>query len=159
MDTIWAPWRMKYILGEKTDGCFICDIVASDEDRKNQMVKRGKFCVVLINRYPYNNGHLLVAPFRHVPSLNEMTPEERSEMMELTVEATNIISATMNADGFNIGLNIGAVAGAGLKDHVHQHIVPRWNGDTNFMPVIGDTKVIPQALDAVWELLHKEMND
>jgi len=151
---LWAPWRMEYILAEHGDGCFLCDMFQGRDDRENLVLFRGKLAAVVINRYPYNNGHLMVAPYRHLPDLNAISPEERSEMMELTARCIPALKEVMHPDGFNIGINLGQTAGAGLQDHVHLHIVPRWNGDTNFMPVIAETKVIPQALHDLWDRLH-----
>lgn len=150
MGTLWAPWRMEYILGMKTDACFICNALASGEDEKNLLLHRGERCCVIMNRYPYNNGHLLVAPIRHVADPSQMEDAERLEWMRLTDRALGALRERMHPEGFNIGTNLGRVAGAGLESHLHQHIVPRWNGDTNFMPVVADTKVIPQALDDLY---------
>jgi ATP adenylyltransferase len=155
MDTLWAPWRMDYIQGPKQDGCFLCEILrAGGDDRANLVLKRGRACAVVMNRYPYNNGHLMVAPYRHVAALADLTPEERVEMMDLLAASVAALAAAMSPDGFNAGINLGRVAGAGLETHLHQHLVPRWNGDTNFMPVIAETKVIPQALDDLWTALR-----
>jgi len=109
---------------------------------------------VILNRYPYNNGHLMIAPYRHVPDLDAMNPEERHEMIDLLSRSIQVLRRTMSAEGFNAGLNLGECAGAGLPGHVHLHLVPRWTGDTNFMPVVGGTKVIPQSLDDLWQQLH-----
>ena len=137
---------MKYILGSKEKGCFLCEMLTKDSDAENLILERGKTCFMMMNRYPYNNGHLMVCPLRHVDSLEAMTADERAEMMALTSRSVTLLQKVMKPDGFNIGINLGEAAGAGLKDHIHMHIVPRWNGDTNFMPVLGKTKVIPQAL-------------
>ena len=146
MKRIWAPWRMAYILQSQQKGCFLCDICRAKTDRRNLVLKRGESNFLLLNRYPYNNGHLLVAPYRHVDRLEAMTPAEMAEMMDLAALACKAMRKSMRPDGFNIGLNIGKAAGAGLKDHVHLHIVPRWEGDTNFMPVLGETKVLSNDL-------------
>lgn len=153
MDALWAPWRMEYILGDKDDGCFLCRILASGDDRNNLVLKRGEHCAVVMNRYPYNNGHLMVTPYRHLSSLRDLTGEEKTETMELLTLAVEVLGRTIEPDGFNIGINLGRVAGAGLEDHIHTHIVPRWNGDTNFMPVTGSVKVIPQSLLDLWDSL------
>ncbi|MCA9038950.1 MAG: HIT domain-containing protein [Planctomycetaceae bacterium] len=162
---LWAPWRLSYITREeepkpKSSSCFICDHLKqpAEEDRKNLVLLRAEHCVVLLNLYPYNNGHLLIAPRSHKAQLTELTDEEHLEGMRLLSHLTEIISEHMDADGFNIGLNLGRVAGAGLPGHLHWHLVPRWNGDTNFMPVIADTKVIPQALDSLYELLSQNLS-
>ena len=152
---IWAPWRIEYIRSEKDGGCFICAAAAAPEsdDASNLLVLRGETCLVVMNRYPYNPGHLLVSPYRHVADIADLTADERLETMDLLAEAKRILSETMSPDGFNIGFNLGLVAGAGLEDHIHAHIVPRWNGDTNFMPVLDGSRVVPEALDATWEML------
>ena len=152
--TIWAPWRIEYILSDKDEGCFLCKLFAEDNDRDNLLLKRGKTCAVVMNRYPYTGGHLMITPYRHLEHLKDMTPEERLEMTDLTIEAVEILKAELNPDGLNLGYNLGAAAGAGLKDHVHQHIVPRWIGDTNFMPVISDARVMPQALMEQYDALY-----
>ena len=156
--TIWAPWRIEYILGEKEGGCFLCKMFEEDNDRENLLLKRGKTCAVVMNRYPYNSGHLMVTPYRHLDNLSELTPEERLELMDLTAEAVDILKAELNPQGLNLGFNLGEPAGAGLKDHIHQHIVPRWTGDTNFMPVLADTRVMPQALEEQYDVLYPLFN-
>lgn len=157
-NTIWAPWRIEYILGEKEAGCFLCRMFAEQDDRSNLLLKRGKTCAVVMNRYPYTSGHLMVTPFRHLENLKDMTPEERLEMADLCIEAVEILKAELKPDGLNLGYNLGAAAGAGLKDHLHQHIVPRWVGDTNFMPVLADTRVMPQALLEQYDVLRPLFN-
>lgn len=154
MERLWAPWRMEYIQGNKSGGCFLCDIVNSGDDRGQLVLQRGCLCILLMNRYPYNNGHLMVAPARHVDTLEAMKRDELVEMIGMTSSACAILRKAVHADGFNVGLNLGSAAGAGLKDHVHMHIVPRWDGDTNFMPVIADTKIIPQSLLDLWNELR-----
>ncbi len=157
MKRLWAPWRMAYILRLREPGCFLCQIIQGASDRRNLVLRRGKTCLLVLNRYPYNNGHLMVAPYRHVDSLEAMSPAERAEMLELAAAACTALRKAMRPDGFNIGLNLGTSAGAGLKDHIHLHIVPRWEGDTNFMPVLAGVKVIPQSLDAQWRQMRKAM--
>jgi ATP adenylyltransferase len=159
METVWAPWRTGYILGEKppvpegATGCIFCDKPGAGDDRAHLVVARARFCFVLLNLYPYNNGHLMVAPFRHVARLEHLEDRELVEMMQVARRIEPILQAKLNPDGFNIGLNLGRVAGAGIDAHLHLHMVPRWSGDANFMPVLADTKVIPQSLDAVRDLL------
>ncbi len=166
---LWAPWRLDYIRGsveaeddsehvakDKT-GCFLCEAVAADEDRERLVVARGQRVITILNRYPYNNGHLLVAPLAHKGRLAELSDEEHAECMSVITRATEVIETVMDADGFNVGLNLGRVAGAGLPGHLHWHIVPRWNGDTNFMPVLGDVDVISQSLDSAWQLLSEAL--
>jgi ATP adenylyltransferase len=156
--SIWAPWRIEYILSDKEGGCFLCKMFGETNDRDNLILKRGPTCAVVMNRYPYTGGHLMVTPYRHLKELKEMTAEEKLEMTDLTIEALDILQAELHPDGLNLGYNLGAAAGAGLKDHIHQHIVPRWIGDTNFMPVIGDTRVIPQALLEQYDVLYPLFN-
>jgi ATP adenylyltransferase len=149
---MWAPWRMPWIresCGGVTD-CFICDMIEADEsgDRENLLLHRGEKTIILMNRYPYSNGHLMIAPIRHVSDPRELVPEEWAEIGLFTQISLESLEKSMNIHGANIGWNIGQISGAGLEQHIHQHIVPRWSGDTNFMPVIGQTKVISQDL---WE--------
>jgi ATP adenylyltransferase len=157
MDHLWAPWRLSYVATAKPpsvgEPCFICDGLAASDDRANLIALRTPLSVVMLNRFPYNNGHLLVAPRAHQGQLAELTPEELLEIMETLRRMVGLLDELMRPDGHNIGLNLGRAAGAGLPGHLHWHIVPRWNGDTNFMPVVGDTKVIAQALDALYDLL------
>jgi len=157
-ETLWAPWRMEYILDDAQDGCFLCRVLAEDKDRENLLLKRGRLCAVVLNRYPYNNGHLLIFPNRHVAQVADLAQDERLEWLDLLVEVQDVIREHMRPDGFNIGINLGRVAGAGLEDHLHLHVVPRWNGDTNFMPVMADIKVIPQALPTLRDELHPLFN-
>lgn len=155
---LWAPWRVEYIHSEKDGQCFLCRIFAEKADRGNLLLFRGETCAVLMNRYPYNSGHLMVAPYRHVAGPEGLSPEETMEMAALTARSVKVLRDAMAPQGFNIGINLGEAAGAGLKDHLHQHIVPRWTGDTNFMPVLGEPRVIPEALAATYELLHECFN-
>jgi len=151
---LWAPWRMQYILNtDKPDGCFLCAAAASDDDRANLVVLRLQHCFCLLNRYPYNNGHVLVAPYAHKADLADLDDDEQLYLMHALGEMEARLRGAMSPDGFNIGVNIGRVSGAGLPGHLHFHLVPRWNGDTNFMPVVADTKVIPQSLEEVFDLL------
>lgn len=153
MKRIWAPWRMEYIRSAHTPGCFLCAIRKSREDQANLVIHRGKTCFILMNRYPYNGGHLMVAPYRHVAELHRLRPAEQLELMQLTSRATILLKKVCKPQGFNVGLNLGEAAGAGLKDHLHMHVVPRWSGDTNFMPVFADIKIIPQALEELHQAL------
>jgi ATP adenylyltransferase len=152
---LWAPWRMQYILGPKTNGCILCEKgrEPGEDDTKNLILARGPFTYVLMNIYPYNSGHLMIAPYRHLESLEKLSSEERAEMMTWASDSERILRAAFQAMGFNIGVNVGRVAGAGIDDHVHMHVVPRWNGDTNFMPVLGETKVIPEHLEETYARL------
>ena len=158
MKQLWAPWRLEYILGDKSDGCFLCDIIADNKDRDNLLLKRGVFCAVVMNRYPYNGGHLMVLPFRHIAEFGDLSADEKVEVMDLVDESINVLKKVMFPDGFNIGANLGKVAGAGLEDHLHMHIVPRWEGDANFMPVLSDTRVVPLALRDLWDKLKPEFD-
>ena len=144
---LWAPWRIEYIRGPKPEECIFCAAARSGDDATHGVVHRGRLCLAMVNAFPYAPGHLMVAPHRHVPGLEELEAPELAELSELTVRALRTLRAVMTPDGFNTGINIGEVAGAGFADHVHQHVVPRWRGDTNFMPVVADTHVIPQALE------------
>lgn len=153
MDHIWAPWRMKYILSQKPDGCIFCDKPGQTRDRENLILHRGESCFVIMNFYPYNNGHVMIVPYRHVSNLDDLTASERNDLMALLTASAEILKRAIKPDGLNIGMNLGKVAGAGIDDHLHFHIVPRWNGDTNFMPIFGNTKVLPQGLQESWEML------
>jgi ATP adenylyltransferase len=156
METLWAPWRIGYIIGEKPEGCIFCVKAAEDRDAENYIVWRGRRCFVILNIFPYNNGHVMVVPYAHVASLEDLDPETSQELMSLTQQALGVLRRTMRPAGFNIGINLGAAAGAGVADHVHIHVVPRWVGDTNFMPVLSDTRVISQSLESSYTLLHDE---
>jgi ATP adenylyltransferase len=157
MEQLWAPWRMAYVSTPKPPGaadpCFICEGLAATDDRANLIVERGPQSVVLLNRYPYNNGHLLVAPRSHKGRLDELTPAELLETLEAVRRHVNLLDELMHPAGYNIGINLGLAAGAGLPGHLHWHIVPRWSGDTNFMPILCDVKVIVQSLDSLYDLL------
>ena len=159
MNQLWAPWRLAYVAAAKpsadADPCFICRGLVEANDKENLIVERRPVSVVLLNRFPYNNGHLLIAPAAHKGNLNELTSEEILETQETLRAMTDRLTALMRPDGFNIGLNLGRSAGAGLPGHLHWHIVPRWDGDTNFMPILADTKVIAQSLDALYDLLKR----
>jgi ATP adenylyltransferase len=163
MDRLWAPWRLSYVVAAKApsadDPCFICEGLAADDDRANLIVLRTDRSVVVLNRFPYNNGHLLIAPRRHAGRLDELTPEELLEQQEVLRRMVAVMDGLMHPDGYNAGLNLGRVAGAGLPGHLHWHLVPRWTGDTNFMPVVTDARVIVQSLDALWELLTARLRD
>ncbi len=154
MEQVWAPWRMKYILMDKSKGCFLCENLKQDDDAANYILYRGRKNFVIMNVYPYNPGHLMVAPHRHVASLEELTKEELHEHSEIVSRSLKVLRQVFDPQGFNIGVNIGKVAGAGLEGHVHTHIVPRWQGDTNFMPVTADTKVVSEALDETYKKLE-----
>ncbi len=153
MERLWAPWRLQYVGKERPEGCIFCDKPQAGDDRTAYIVRRGKLAFVLLNTFPYNNGHIMVAPFAHIAALEELPPETLHEMMDLAQECTRALKSTFHPDGLNLGFNLGAAAGAGIKDHIHLHMVPRWSGDTNFMPVVADVRVIPQSLEQTYEAL------
>ena len=157
MRKIWAPWRVEYIRSEKAKECIFCQKPAENKDTQNYILFRGKTSFVILNNYPYNPGHLMVAPFRHLASLDDLSDEELFEHFDLVRKSARAIKEAYKPEGFNIGMNLGRVAGAGVEGHVHTHIVPRWNGDTNFMPVLSDTKVIPEALASTYAQLKKKI--
>ncbi len=152
---LWAPWRLDYITGPKPDECIFCTKPPENDDAANYIVFRGRRCFVILNAFPYANGHVMVAPYRHVSSIEDLDDEEVVELQLLTRRSLGAVREAYGPEGFNIGINQGKVGGAGIADHVHQHAVPRWAGDTNFMPVIGDTRVLPQSLDASYAALRE----
>jgi ATP adenylyltransferase len=148
MDSLHAPWRIEYIVAPKpplTESLFT-NLAQSDDDVANLVIARDRTCYAVLNRYPYNGGHLLVVPYKQSPDLNGLTDDEVADLWKLARRCVNVLQQEMKAEGFNIGINLGRVAGAGIAGHLHIHIVPRWFGDTNFMPVIANSGVIPQAL-------------
>jgi ATP adenylyltransferase len=177
MERLWTPWRMSYVSGPGVGACFLCAIAATSadhagasgsaggvipataagqgEDETNFVLVRGAGAFVLLNRYPYNSGHLMVAPYAHVGDLTQLSLDVGHELFDLTQRAVVALKGEYRPDGFNVGLNLGQSAGAGLPDHLHLHIVPRWSGDTNFMPVLGNTKVLPEGLDRTWARLKR----
>ncbi len=159
MKTLWAPWRIEYIRSPKHDGCIFCDFPKEDRDRERLILYRGEHSFIIMNNYPYNPGHVMIAPYRHVGKWEDLTDDELLEIMELSQLMIKALKKAMNPHGFNMGVNLGRVAGAGIDDHVHLHIVPRWNGDTNFMPVIADTKVIPESLEEAYDELKKAIDE
>jgi ATP adenylyltransferase len=146
MKQLWSPWRMEYIRREKPDGCVFCALPQEDNDPKSLILLRGTHCYVMLNRYPYNNGHLMIVPYEHVDSPAKLAPDVLQDMMWQVNISLTVLKKAMNPDGFNIGMNLGASAGAGIRDHIHMHVVPRWTGDTNFMSVLADTHVIVEGL-------------
>ncbi|MDI9447763.1 MAG: HIT family protein [Pelotomaculaceae bacterium] len=156
MEQIWAPWRSVYIGGEHGDDCIFCEKLKSEEDEDNLVLLRGKMTFVMMNLYPYNNGHLLIAPKRHVGEIDDLTGEEMMELFKMTRGMVKALRA-FKPEGFNVGANIGRVAGAGVPGHFHIHVVPRWNGDTNFMPVLGDTKVISESLEVTFKKIRESL--
>ena len=159
MKIMWAPWRIEYISSPKHDGCIFCDFPKENRDKERLILYRGEHCFIIMNNYPYNPGHVMIAPYRHVGKWEDLTDQELLEMMQLSQLVIKALKKTMNPHGFNMGVNLGRVAGAGIDDHVHLHIVPRWNGDTNFMPVIADTKVIPESLEEAYDELKAAIDE
>ena len=153
MKQIWAPWRIEYIQMEKPKGCILCDKPKQKDDTANYILYREEKNFVILNSYPYNPGHLMIAPYRHVANLDELTDEEQHEHFEMVNQSVKLLREVFNPAGFNIGMNLGKIAGAGIDDHIHTHIVPRWQGDTNFMPVIADLRVMPEALAETYKKL------
>lgn len=156
MKVLWAPWRIQYITGEKEEGCIFCSKPKERNDKKNLILYTGETSFIIMNRFPYSNGHLMTVPYRHTNNLSDLTEEERLELMNLTIKCTDILQA-IRPDGFNIGMNLGRAGGAGIDDHLHYHIVPRWNGDSNFMSVIADVRVMPEYLEQTYETLSKHL--
>ena len=158
MEHLWAPWRAKLFENSKYEGCIFCELPKTGDDEKTLILYRGETAFIIMNAYPYASGHLMVVPFRHVGRLAELTPEERTEIMELTAKCETTLTEVMNPEGFNVGFNLGRSAGAGVDKHLHCHIVPRWVGDTNFMPMLGETRVINEALEATYKKLKGHMS-
>jgi ATP adenylyltransferase len=153
---LWAPWRIEYILGEKPKGCIFCDFPAAPEadDRKNLLVHRSARSFSCLNRYPYNSGHLMVIPRAHVAELGALSPEDWADLGDELRRAAAVLKAVYRPEGINVGMNLGRAAGAGIDDHLHWHLVPRWVGDNSYMPVVADQRVVVEALDAAWEKLR-----
>lgn len=157
MDRLWSPWRSKYIESVKDHGptsCVFCSALAANADDTLHVVHRGSTAFIIMNLYPYNNGHLLIVPNRHVAELSALEPAERLELMDLSAMGIALLRESIGPHGFNLGANLGRVAGAGIEDHLHLHVVPRWNGDTNFMPVLSDTKMISEEMEATYVRLR-----
>lgn len=158
---LWAPWRMKYIEYAKVErgqGCFICEATRADNPEEHLVLYKNSFTVLLMNKFPYNTGHLLLAPIRHVPDFSSLTREELAELADRLRGSIELLKLAMEPDGFNVGVNLGRVAGAGLESHLHVHIVPRWLGDTSFMPLVANAKVIPEALHDTYAKLRKHVH-
>ena len=156
MKPLWAPWRMEYVKAPKEDENIFNDKVNSKNDRDNLILFRGDFSFIIMNLYPYNNGHILILPYKKISNMEDLNDNELLEIMKLAQEAMLIFKRKMNAEGFNFGLNMGRAAGAGIKEHLHYHLVPRWSGDNNFMPTVGNTKVIVQGLLETYDLIFPE---
>ena len=157
-NSLWAPWRAEFVLGEKEEGCILCKRFQMEDTVENLIIYRGEHNFVILNKYPYNPGHAMVVPNRHIAHLELLTAEESVEYFALMQKTIKAMKAAMNPHSFNIGMNLGEVSGAGIPEHIHLHIVPRWNGDTNFMPVIGKTSVNSVPLEPIYEAMRKEMN-
>jgi len=155
LEHLWAPWRLEYIVANRTEGCIFCDFPSQDDDLTNHIVYRGAHAYVIMNKFPYSNGHLLIPPFRHIADVRDLNDDESLEIMRLTARCCEALTEICRPDGFNIGMNLGPAAGAGIADHLHLHIVPRWIGDTNFMPVLADAKIIPEALETTCRKLRE----
>lgn len=158
MERIWSPWRMAYIQAAKEQGddggCIFCDLPAEGDDVRTMILARGELAFVIVNSFPYNPGHLMVAPFRHVGAFTSLEAAELADVDALVARSIRALEQEMEPHGYNLGLNLGRVAGAGIPDHVHWHLVPRWNGDTNFMPVVGQTRVLPELLEETYARLR-----
>jgi ATP adenylyltransferase len=154
VDYLWTPWRYQYVTkAEHASECVFCAAAGGTDDQANLIVHRGRHNFVILNRFPYTNGHVMVVPFQHVPMLEQLPDEALVEMMRMARECEKHLRATYRPDGLNIGMNLGRSAGAGIADHIHMHVLPRWVGDTNFMSVIGETRVLPEELPLTWEKL------
>jgi ATP adenylyltransferase len=154
MDVLWAPWRMAYIGAPKPPGCIFCSQPAAADQQAALVLARTGHCVVMLNRFPYQNGHVMIAPRRHTADLSALPVEEHGELAEVLRRSLALLQAFFHPDGMNVGMNLGSAAGAGITDHLHWHLVPRWIGDTNFMPLIGEVRSIPEHLEALWARLR-----
>ena len=156
MKQLWSPWRMKYISGtyQPKPGCVFCNAVTEEDGSENLVIHRGRLAFVILNRFPYTSGHLMTVPYEHQPTLADLNAETRSEMMELVNQAIIILGQVYAPQAYNLGANIGAAAGAGIAEHVHLHVVPRWMGDTNFMSTVGEVRVLPEELEETFQRLR-----
>ena len=154
MEVLWAPWRMEYVSSDnKKGGCIFCPCDDRSQDEKRLILFRGNRSIVLMNRFPYINGHLLVAPLRHVSTLDALLPEEKLDLITMVEKSIGVLKEVMNPEGFNVGVNLGKAAGAGVEEHIHFHVVPRWIGDTNYMTVFGEVRVVPEHIQATYQKL------
>jgi ATP adenylyltransferase len=158
MKTIWAPWRMNYIRQKGEKGCIFCKKPLEQKDEQNLILYRGRKTFVLMNRFPYNNGHLMIVPKRHCTDLDELSINEFQDLFDVVNVSTQVLKKSLRPHGFNVGINLGKAGGAGI-DHLHVHVVPRWLGDTNFMPVLAETKVVPESLDETYRKLRSVFED
>lgn len=154
METLWAPWRLEFITGDRPSGCIFCRFPAEDRDRENLVLGRSDHAFVILNKFPYNNGHLMVVPRAHVASLDRLEDEAFEDLQRTLRLSIRVLSEFCSPEGLNVGMNLGRCAGAGIADHLHWHVVPRWVGDVNFMPVLAETRVVPEHLDRTWERLR-----
>jgi ATP adenylyltransferase len=155
-ERLWAPWRLEYIKAPKAGECIFCTKPAEGDDEAAYIIWRGERCFVMLNAYPYNNGHVMVSPYEHVPSIERLDEQVMLELMTLSQRSLGVLRETYAPEGFNLGINQGRIAGAGFEEHVHLHVVPRWSADTNFMPVVGSTRVLPQSLADSYTALRAE---
>ncbi len=160
MEKIWAPWRSKYILvKDQEEGCILCNRIKQGKDTENYILHRSKACFIIMNIFPYNNGHLMVTPYKHTALFDDLKIEEGADLFATLTLSLKILKESFHPDGFNVGMNLGRVAGAGIHDHFHIHVVPRWNGDTNFMPVLTDTKILSVSLNETYKLLSEALKE
>lgn len=158
MKIIWAPWRNAYIRGEKEKECFFCRMIKENKDTENYILYRGTYNFVVLNKYPYSPGHIMVVPYAHISNLSELRDEASLEFIHLTNKSIDWLKDSLEPQGFNLGINLGRIAGAGIEDHIHLHIVPRWLGDANFMTIVGETRVISEALNETFKKIKEAMN-
>jgi len=158
MKTLWAPWRMGYILSDKTEECIFCELPKQNNDRENLILYRSSHTYIIMNRYPYNNGHIMVVPYLHAPSLDGLNDETMLDLMKVARHAVSSVKKAFMPEGFNIGINLGKVAGAGMETHIHLHMVPRWAGDTSFMTVFDDVRVIPEHVLSTYDKLFAALH-
>jgi ATP adenylyltransferase len=159
MDYLWTPWRYAYITGaDKPKGCIFCEL-AKEDDATARIVHRGSNCFVILNTYPYTPGHVMIVPFAHLDELQKLSPQTAHEMIELSQKMENVLRTLYKPDGINLGMNIGAAAGAGVAGHIHMHVLPRWVADANFVSVIGETRVLPETLETTWERIRKTLGN
>jgi len=157
MDQLWTPWRYAYVTGaDRVSGCIFCDAPKQD-DKQARIVYRGTHCYVILNTYPYTNGHVMVVPYAHLDELEKLPPDAAQEMMALTQKMESVLRKLYVPDGINLGMNIGKAAGAGVAGHIHMHVLPRWVADANFISVIGETRVLPESLDVTWERITQAL--
>jgi ATP adenylyltransferase len=158
MDYLWTPWRYAYVTGtEKPGGCIFCDLVKIGDDAKALIVYRGQHCFVILNRYPYTPGHVMIVPYAHLDELRKLPSEAANEMMALSQRMESVLRELYHPDGINLGMNIGKAAGAGVAGHIHMHVLPRWVADANFVSVVGETRILPETLEETWKRMTKAL--